>query len=158
MPGARDAIELVEREVLVEAEPETVFAFFTDPEKMVRWLGVSATLDPRPGGLFRVSPAPDSTVEGSYLEVLPYERVVFTWGYPQLPGFDRTPLAPGGSTVKVDLLPEGGATRVRLTHVGPDALAEFHGQGWTNYLDRLANAGAGRDPGPDRFPEAWKAG
>jgi uncharacterized protein YndB with AHSA1/START domain len=156
VPGARDATELVEREVLIEAEPETVFAFFTDPEKMVRWLGVSATLDPRPGGLFRVNPAPESTVEGNYVEVSPYSRLVFTWGYPRLPGFDQTPLPPGGSTVEVELLPEGGATRVRLTHLGPDALALFHRQGWANYLDRLAETAAGRDPGPDRFPGAWK--
>ena len=156
MPGARDAIELVEREVLIEAAPETVFAFFTDPEKMVRWLGVAATLDPRPGGVFQVSPAADSAVEGTYLEVAPYSRVVFTWGYPHLPGFEETPLPPGASTVKVDLLPEGDATRVRLTHAGPDALAQFHRQGWENYLDRLSDAAAGRDPGPDRFPEQWK--
>jgi uncharacterized protein YndB with AHSA1/START domain len=158
VPGARDATELVEREVLIDAEPETVFAFFTDPEKMVRWLGVSATLDPRPGGLFRVNPAPESTVEGTYVEVAPYTRVVFTWGYPRLPGFDQTPLPPGGSTVEVELLPEAGATRVRLTHLGPDALAVFHRQGWANYLDRLAEAAAGRNPGRDRFPEAWKSG
>jgi uncharacterized protein YndB with AHSA1/START domain len=158
VPGAREETELVEREVLIEAAPETVFAFFTDPEKMVRWLGVSATLDPRPGGVFRVEPAPGSPVEGTYVDVSPYTRVVFTWGYPRLPGFADTPLPPGGSTVEVELLPEGGATRVRLTHLGPDALAVFHRQGWANYLDRLADAAAGRDPGPDRFPEAWKPG
>jgi uncharacterized protein YndB with AHSA1/START domain len=153
--GARGAIELVEREVLIEAEPETVLAFLTDPEKMVRWLGVAATLDPRPGGVFRVNPAPDSTVEGTYVEVSP-NRVVFTWGYPHLPGFDETPLAPGASTVEVELLQEGEATRVRLTHLGPEALALFHRQGWANYLERLAEAAAGRDPGPDGFPGAWK--
>lgn len=158
MPGARDAIELVEREVLIEADPETVFAFFTDPEKMVRWLGVSATLDPRPGGVFHVNPAADAAVEGTYLEVSPHTRVVFTWGYPHLPGFDDSPLPPGGSTVEVELQPEAGATRVRLTHLGPDALALFHRQGWANYLERLAEVAAGRDPGPDRFPEAWKRG
>lgn len=156
MPGARDATELVEREVLIEAEPETVFGFFTDPEKMVRWLGVSATLDPRPGGVFRVSPAPGSAVEGNYVEISPFTRVVFTWGYPRLPGFDETPLAPGGSTVEVVLVPEGESTRVRLTHLGPDALAVFHRQGWANYLDRLAEAATGRDPGADPFPRAWK--
>jgi uncharacterized protein YndB with AHSA1/START domain len=158
VPGARDATELVEREVLIEAEPETVFAFFTDPEKMARWLGVSATLDPRPGGVFRVNPAPDSAVEGNYVEVSPCTRVVFTWGYPHLPGFDESPLPPGSSTVEVELVPEGEATRVRLTHLGPDRLAVFHRQGWANYLARLADAAAGRDPGPDPFPESWRSG
>jgi uncharacterized protein YndB with AHSA1/START domain len=158
VPGARDATELVEREVLIDAEPETVFAFFTEPEKMVSWLGVAATLDPRPGGVFRVNPAADCPVEGNYVEVSPHTRVVFTWGYLHLPGFDETPLRPGASTVEVELLPEGEATRVRLTHLGPDALALFHRQGWANYLDRLADAAAGRDPGLDGFPGSWKRG
>jgi len=35
----------------MDASPETVFAFFTDPEKLTRWLAVEATLDPRPGGM-----------------------------------------------------------------------------------------------------------
>ena len=157
MPDARDATELVEREVLIEAEPETVFGFFTDPEKMVRWFGVSATLDPRPGGVFRVHSVLDSTIEGKYVEVAPYSRVVFTWGYERLPGFDQTPLPPGGSTVEVELIPEGDATRVRLTHLGPSAFAVFHRSGWANYLDRLIDAAADRDPGPDRFPETWKS-
>ena len=49
MPGETD---VVEREVRIAARPETVFAFFTDPVKMLRWKGISATLDPRPGGIY----------------------------------------------------------------------------------------------------------
>jgi uncharacterized protein YndB with AHSA1/START domain len=37
----------VEREVRIEAPPEVVFKFFVDPEQMIRWTGVEATLDPR---------------------------------------------------------------------------------------------------------------
>ena len=33
IPGATDAVE---REVRIAARPETVFPFFTDPEKMMR--------------------------------------------------------------------------------------------------------------------------
>ena len=39
----------LEKEVRIEARPETVFPFFTDPAKMTRWKGRSAVLDPRPG-------------------------------------------------------------------------------------------------------------
>src|SRR5258708_40297885 len=39
------------REIDIEAAPETVFEFFTDPAKLTRWLAVEATLDPRPGGV-----------------------------------------------------------------------------------------------------------
>ena len=45
---------VVEREVRIAARPETVFEFFTDPEKMVLWKGRQASLDPRPGGIYRV--------------------------------------------------------------------------------------------------------
>ena len=46
--------QALEKEVRIEARPETVFPFFTDPAKMTRWKGRSATLDPRPGGTYRV--------------------------------------------------------------------------------------------------------
>jgi len=41
---------VVQREVA--APPATVFAFLTDPEKILRWMGTEATLEPRPGGLY----------------------------------------------------------------------------------------------------------
>lgn len=35
----------VQHEVRIQAKPETIFPFFTDPELMVRWKGITATLD-----------------------------------------------------------------------------------------------------------------
>ena len=49
-----DQDDYVERHVRIDASPETIFPFFTDPEKMVLWKRRSATLDPRPGGIYRV--------------------------------------------------------------------------------------------------------
>ena len=49
-----EATDAVERIVHIAAPPETVYAFLTDPEKLVRWKGVSAELDARPGGIYRV--------------------------------------------------------------------------------------------------------
>ena len=43
--------DVLERELHIAARPEIVFAFFTDPAKMIRWMGKQATLDPRPGGI-----------------------------------------------------------------------------------------------------------
>jgi uncharacterized protein YndB with AHSA1/START domain len=43
----------IEHEIRIAAPPELVFAFFTDPELHARWLGREATLDPRPGGVYR---------------------------------------------------------------------------------------------------------
>ena len=51
---ADDAASVLEREIRIEAQPETMFGFFTDPMQMVRWKGLNAYLDARPGGLYRV--------------------------------------------------------------------------------------------------------
>ena len=42
--------EAVEREVRIDAPPETVYAFLTDADRIVRWMGRKATLEARPGG------------------------------------------------------------------------------------------------------------
>ena len=59
--------EVLEREIRVGARPETVFPFFTDPEKMVRWMGKQATLDPRPGGIYRVDVTGRDIARGEYV-------------------------------------------------------------------------------------------
>jgi uncharacterized protein YndB with AHSA1/START domain len=46
--------EVVSCSVRIEAPPETVFSFFTDPDRMMRWMGTSAELDGRPDGGYRI--------------------------------------------------------------------------------------------------------
>ena len=152
MPGPQSETRLVEREVRIEAGPERVFSYFTDPEKMVRWMGVGATLDPRPGGVFVVDTIGDYFFEGEYVAIEPHSRVVFTWGYGNFPD-EENPLPPGSSTVEIELVPDGEATIVRLTHRVPAQLDAFHTIGWEHYLGRLATAAAGGDPGPDPLLE-----
>ncbi len=131
----------------IEASPETVFEFFTDPAKMVRWKGRQATLDPRPGGVYRVEIGEHAVAIGEYVEVEPPTRVVFTWGWEG--GFAGTP--PGSSTVEITLTPDGDGTLVRLVHSGlpSSESAEAHAQGWDQYMARLAIAATGDDPGRD---------
>ena len=62
---------VVEREVRIAARPETVFEFFTDPEKMVLWKGRQASLDPRPGGIYRVEMGDQIVARGEYVELDP---------------------------------------------------------------------------------------
>lgn len=143
-----DAVEVA---VQIAANPETVFDFFTDPDRMIQWMGRSAELDPRPGGGFRCDINGDSVANGTYVELEPPRRVVFTWGWE---GEDSV-TKPGSSTVEVLLEPEAGGTRVRLIHRDlPSAeSAAKHGHGWRHYLDRLAIAAPGGDAGPDEFAE-----
>ena len=72
--------DAVQQEIRIAAPPETVFPFFTDPEKMLRWKGIEAALDPRPGGMYRVNITGKDVAQGKYVEVVPPSRVVFTWG------------------------------------------------------------------------------
>ena len=45
--------ELV-REIMIDATPETIWPFLTEPGKHVEWDGTVAEIDPRPGGIYRV--------------------------------------------------------------------------------------------------------
>jgi uncharacterized protein YndB with AHSA1/START domain len=128
--------EFVERSVQIAARPETVFAFFVDPEKMVRWMGRAATLDPRPGGIYRCDINGKNIARGEYLEVVPFSKIVFSFGWE---GGD-TP-APGQSTVEILLTPDGDGTYLRLRHHGLDPAERApHGEGWDHFLPRLAEA------------------
>ena len=138
------------REIMIDARPETIFEFFTVPEKHVQWEGTQAELDPRPGGVYRVLVAGAHQLAGEYVEVSPPDRVVFTVGWE----VEGNPIAPGSTTVEITLHPEGDKTLVRLAHRGlPDEdAAEQHAHGWEHYLGRLAVAAAGGDAGPDSGP------
>jgi uncharacterized protein YndB with AHSA1/START domain len=137
----------IEREVRIRARPETIFAFFTDPELMVRWKGRSATLEPTPGGIYRVDINGEHVARGEYVEISPPHRVVFTWGWEA----GDSPISPGASTVEVTLTPDGDDTVVRLIHrdLPSKESANSHAAGWEHYLERLEIVGGGGDPGPD---------
>lgn len=146
---------VVEIERRIAARPETVFAYFTDPERYRQWQGVDAELDPRPGGIFRVrvSGRSHTAARGEYVEVDPPTRLVFTWGWEQHDdiGDGMRGIAPGSSTVEVVLAPDGDATILRMRHTGLPTTAaaqEVHSYGWSMTLDRLVAVAAGADPGP----------
>jgi uncharacterized protein YndB with AHSA1/START domain len=140
-----DSTELVV-ERRVAASPATVFSFFADRDRWLRWQGVEADIDPRPGGLFRMNVRGDGFASGRFVEIEPDRRVVFTWGW-EMPG---NPVAPGSSTVEIELIPDEGETIIRLIHRGlPDEAFELHREGWEHYIGRLGSRAAGEDPGPD---------
>ena len=133
-------------EIDVRAPATEVFAMFTDPALLVRWIGIRALLEPAPGGAFRFEIVPGEFCSGRYVEVDPPRRVVLTWGWES----GALPVAPGSTTVEVDLAEHDGVTHVRLTHRGLDAaMRPMHADGWDRYLARLAAVLEGRDPGPD---------
>jgi len=129
------------------APPATVFAAWTDPTWVARWMcpvspdagepsPVEAWLDLRVGGRFRIAMEIEGTTfvhEGEYLEITPPTRLVFTW---------RVPLESGPrlTRVTVDLQPaDGGTTEMELLHERlPDAdLRDAHAAGWHAIGQRL---------------------
>jgi uncharacterized protein YndB with AHSA1/START domain len=145
-PPAAEADGAVSCQQLVAAPPEEVYRWLVQPELLVRWIGIDARLEPRPGGRFRFAITEGQWCSGRYLELLPGRRVVFTWGWDS----GVIPVPPGSSTVTIDLLAHPEGTLVRLVHrdLAPEA-RRLHAQGWARFLPRLAMVVAGRDPGPD---------
>ncbi len=138
---------VVRREVQIAAPPATVFAFLTDPQKILRWMGTEATLEPHPGGLYLVNVTGKDIARGKFTEVIPVHRLAYSFGWD---GRENVP--PGSSLIEIDLIDhEAGGTLLRMTHSGlPDAaVCASHEQGWTHYFGRLAEAARGGDPGPD---------
>jgi len=139
-------IDAVVTEIRIAATPEAVFAYLVDPDKMVRWMGSRAESDPRAGGTYAVDINAQARARGRYVEVVPYSRVVFTFGWE---GDHNVP--PGSSTVEVTLTSDGAGTHLRLVHRGllTAAMREQHRDGWQLYLARLSVAAGGGEPGPD---------
>jgi uncharacterized protein YndB with AHSA1/START domain len=140
----------IEREIKINAKPEVVFSFLTDPAKLRKWFVAEAALDLRPGGAYRFTMSkPDYVASGKYVEVQAPSRLVFTFGWEG----DDSPTPAGSSTVEITLKPDGPGTLLKFTHrgLGSDESAASHGEGWTKYLNRLAIAAAGGDPCPDEM-------
>jgi len=139
--------DAVVHELVVPESAERVFEMFVDPEQLVRWIGISADLEPVPGGRFRFEVVPGQFCEGQYILVERPHRLVFTWGWTD-PGFG---LAPGGSRVEVTFTAPGGdpgETRIRLVHSGlAGDLGLLHEDGWTRFFGRLIAVLADADAG-----------
>ena len=137
---------VLRREVAIAAPPATVFAFLTDPEKILRWMGTEATAEPHSGGLYLVNVTGKDIARGRFTEVIPVHRLAYSFGWE---GRENVP--PESSLIEIDLIDQQGGTLLRMTHSGlPDADAcTSHEEGWTHYLGRLAVAAAGGDPGRD---------
>jgi uncharacterized protein YndB with AHSA1/START domain len=138
----------VERQLEIDASPETVWELLTDEREATRWMGQAAEFDLRPGGVYRVAVIPGNTASGEFVEIDPPRRLVFTWGWEAGSG---SPVSPGSSTIEFELAAKGAGTLLHFRHSGlPSAeAAESHAHGWDHYFERLAVTAAGGDPGVD---------
>jgi uncharacterized protein YndB with AHSA1/START domain len=132
----------------IAAPRERVFQAWTKAEHLQRWFFPSVNgdavpyveVDLRVGGRYRIAmhtPAGDITamVGGTYYEVHPPERLVFSWTW-EAPQPD-----PSETVVTVELHELQGETEVVITHEHPaePAAQEQHRIGWNCCLERLTH-------------------
>lgn len=128
---------VVRLERLVPATPDAVFAAWTDPALIARWMSplghAEATVDVRVGGALQIAMV-DGGIRiehsGEFLEVARPHRLRFTWTSPYT--------GPKPSIVTVTFEPVSGQTRLILVHERlPAAAVESHAGGWGSMVDRL---------------------
>jgi uncharacterized protein YndB with AHSA1/START domain len=128
-----------------DAPRELVYRAWTDPDHLASWLGPqesvasSVTTDPRPGGRWRacISSADhriERWMEGSYRELDPPERLVFTFRWDD-------PADEVGETL-VTITLEGDGEKTEMTfHQAPfpnEVERDGHFDGWGSSFEDLA--------------------
>lgn len=125
----------LDRTLVIQAAPETIFSFLTETPKWASWWGAGSSIDPTPGGALTIRYPDGTEALGTVVEVQAPERIVFTYGYAS-----GKMIAPGASLVTIALAPIGAATRLTLTHEFAEAeTRDMHVQGWRYQLSLFAN-------------------
>jgi uncharacterized protein YndB with AHSA1/START domain len=151
------AVELgtLEREIYVDATPETVFDVVSDPKHVREWWPDEASYDVTPGAtgqiVFGDPEAGGGVVAVTVLEVDRPRSFTFRWT--QAPG--ETGVEGNSLLVTFALTPEGGGTRLRMTETGFREMGwevavleqqyREHETGWDHFLPRLATYAASLD-------------
>ena len=159
------AADSVEREILIEASPEVVWAVITEPEQISRWfsdeadvegrVGADGTLTWRPGGRGGNKEF-DAIVPIRVVEAEPFRRFSFRWNHPQGAGPDQS----NSALVEFSLVEEAGGTRLRVLESGIGAVThdeesrtryrEDHEQGWERHFGEMLDYVASKPFGGTR--------
>lgn len=146
----------LDRTIVIQASPETVFRFFTDPKRWAGWWGAGSTIDPREGGQLLIRYPDGTEVAGTIVDLEIPRRLVFTYGFVR-----GTPIPAGASLVTIDVDSHDEGTRLQLRHEFADAaVRDEHVQGWryqlalfSNIVTDEVNAQAGK--AIDQWFAAW---
>jgi glutathione S-transferase len=146
---ARDTFDLTIRRV-IRAPRQKVFDAFVKPDLVRQWMGprgfklTALEMEPRAGGRYHLTMqhrhGDTSTVNGTYKEITPPERIVFTWKW------DGERMAALPETLVTVTFTErkgeqGAETEVQLLHSGFPAtdVRDEHNGGWQGCLNKLAD-------------------
>ena len=125
----------------LNAPAEKVYAAWTDPRKIVKWFGpdagpvTKAEIDLRVGGTYTIAfnteDGEHHQVGGIYREVVPNERLVFTWAWHTMKERE--------SLVTVTIKRDGEGSILTLLHEKffDEAARDGHSRGWNGSLDKL---------------------
>ena len=125
----------------LNAAPEKIYAAWTDPTQLVKWFGPdsgavkSAETDVRVGGRYVIEFATEDGeqhhVSGVYKEVVPNQKLAFTWAWRSMPERE--------SFVTVTIKPDGDGSILTLHHEQfyDEPARDRHEHGWTGCLDKL---------------------
>jgi uncharacterized protein YndB with AHSA1/START domain len=125
------------------ARPEKVWTAWTDPETLIGWFcttkakpgSMRAELDVRAGGRYRISfemqSGEYSEVGGVYREVVPNEKLVFSWAWHSTKERE--------SLVTVSIRPDGAGSLMVFTHEQffDEAARDNHAKGWSELFGQL---------------------
>jgi uncharacterized protein YndB with AHSA1/START domain len=137
------ATDRIEREIIINAPQDRVWAVLTEADHVARWFGDSAEVDLRPGGKMIFGWKEHGNHHARVEKVEPPGFFSYRWARPV-----GTEPAPGNSTlVEFTLIPEGSATRLRVVETGFSSLdgseeeqgtaAKQNTEGWTSELGEL---------------------
>ena len=121
------------------ASRQRVFRAWITPRALESWLrprGMSMTvrsLDARVGGSFCFELEDGSSLIGTYLQIVPPEKLVYTWSGGAAQSWE--------TVVTLDFLDQGAVTEVVLTHEGlsTEAIRALVEGGWPSLFDALAS-------------------
>ncbi len=140
----------IDKSVFIPVDPDTAFALITEPERLRRWQTVAARVDLRVGGDYRWTITPGHSAAGTFTEIEPGKRVVFTWGWQ----------GPEAGSQRLHRHHHPGAGRRRHNCPagprGPGSGEQVagHTEGWNHYLGRLVTLATTGDAGADDWAAA----
>ncbi len=114
--------------------PDELYRFWTEPAKLELWWPPVAAIDPTVGGRYEFSfPELGETLSGTFSEVVPGERLAFSWNWQDEPD------TPEGH-VTVDFEARDRNTLLTVTHSGYGGNGDGvqkQLEGWQHFLGRL---------------------
>jgi uncharacterized protein YndB with AHSA1/START domain len=133
--------ERIQREIVIEASPERVWAVLTEPEHVGTWFAESVAGDLQPGRASVLTWAEHGSFNVVVEASEPHRYFAYRWAA-RSPGAD--PVEGNSTLVEFHLVPEGNGTRLQVVESGFGSLDEEqeeyvrdNTEGWAGALSSL---------------------